>query len=142
MYALGRSWLNPEGPKQQKMKVVAFLMWISLTILLSRRGPWCIKWCQCHNAELDLRGDEAVRNDNTKGTIPPSWALRMHFLNTSLLCPGQRKLFYAGRKQIDNPKLLCQTPFSSSYLLFFTSCHSCHAPVRKEPLSISPEITL
>lgn len=78
------------------MKVISFLNWLSLTILLSWRGPWCIKWCQCHKAELDLQGDEAALhmcNDRTKGTTPHSWALKICFLNSSLLSHGQRKLF-------------------------------------------------
>lgn len=130
MYALGKSWLNPRGPRRGKMKVVAFLMCLSLTILLSWRGPWCIKWCQCHKAEFDLQGDEAalhVCNGRTKGTIPPSWALKICFLNTSLLCPGLRKLFMLGENKMSTLNFSARLLFLHHtyffHILPFMSCH-------------------
>lgn len=61
---------------------------------------------------------------------PPSWALKFCFLNTSFpAVPWTEEIVYAGRKQTDNPKFLCQAPFSSSYFFFFhtlpfMSCHN------------------
>lgn len=98
-------------------------MGLSLIILLSWRGPWCIKWYQYHKAECDLEGDEKTLH-MCKG-IPTFWILKPCILNPGLLSPRQRKLFMLGKNNLTTVNFCARLLFPSSYfhILSFMSCH-------------------
>lgn len=137
-----------QGSQAKKDENHCILMGLSLIILLSWRGPWCIKWCQYHKEECDLKGDERTFHmckGRTKGTIPTSWFLKTCILHPSLLSPGQRKLFMLGKNKLATINFSARLLFPSSY--YFIShlvilVMPWQEAARNEQLSMSPEITV
>lgn len=106
-------------PGKERWKSLHFNGDLSLIILLSWRGPWCIKWCQYHKAECDLEGDGRALHMCQRG--------HSHFLGSQNLHPkSQPAVSWTERTVYGKKKHKLTTVNFSASLLFPSSYYFFH----------------